>query len=420
MTDTPVLGRRALNRALLERQMLLRRCKLTAAEALERLVGMQAEAPNNPYIGLWSRLEGFCTDELAALIGDRRVVRASLMRATIHLVTARDCLALRPVVQPVLERDVYPNPTYGKDRLERLDMVALLEAGRELLDEKPRTAVELRRLLGPRWPERDPAALAYAVRGLLPAVHVPPRGIWGESGPIALTTVEAWLGKSVDSDPSPDGMVVRYLRAFGPATVADIRTWSRLTGLRQVVERLRSRLRTFRDERGRELFDVPEVPLPDPETPAPPRFLPWLENALLSHDDRSRIISEKHRKIITGERSSAPVILVDGFVAGTWKIEKTPGNATLVIEPFEPLSTEDRDAVWPKKESASSGSSGKAPRRSRSSLSESRIFRGSGTVPIRARWPLDGTARLYQFGAVSAAPDSQAALLPGERDAGCR
>jgi hypothetical protein len=268
-----------------------------------------------------------------------------MMRATIHLLTARDYLESRAVVQPVLDRDVYPNPTYGRERLEGLDMVALLDAGRELLEEKPRTAAELRDLLGPKWPERDPAALAYAVRGLLPVIHIPPRGIWGESGPIALTTVESWLGRSVDSDPSPDRIVVRYLRTFGPATVADMRTWSRLTGLREIVERLRPRLRIFRDERGRELFDVPDASLPDPEIPAPPRFLPWLENALLSHDDRTRIISEEYRKIITGERWNAPVVLVDGFVHGTWKIEATRGKATLVIEPFEPLLKEDRDAV---------------------------------------------------------------------------
>jgi Winged helix DNA-binding domain len=340
-----VLSVRSLNRALLERQMLLGRRKLPVADAIEHLVGMQAEAPNNPYIGLWSRLEDFRADELSEALVERRAVRASLMRATIHLVTARDCLALRAVVQEVLERDVYPNPSYGRERLEGLDMVALLDAGRELLDEKPRTAAELRDLLGPKWPDRDPAALAYAVRGLLPVVHIPPRGIWGESGPVALTTVESWLGKSVYSDPSPDRIVVRYLRVFGPATVADMRTWSRLTGLREVVERLRPRLRIFRDERGRELFDVSDASLPDPEIPAPPRFLPWLENALLSHEDRTRIISEEHRKIITGDRWNAPVVLVDGFVHGTWKIETTRRKATLVIEPFEPLLKEDRDAV---------------------------------------------------------------------------
>ena len=182
-----------------------------------------------------------------------------MMRATIHLLTARDYLALRSVVQPVLERDVLPNPTYGRERLEGPDVDALLAAGRGLLGERPRMAAELRRLLGPRWPERDPAALAYAVRGLLPVVYVPPRGIWGKCGPVALTTVEAWLGRSVDPGREPEEMILRYLAAFGPSTVGDIRTWSGLTGLREVIERLRPRLRAFSDGRGRELFDVPDA-----------------------------------------------------------------------------------------------------------------------------------------------------------------
>jgi hypothetical protein len=343
----PVLGVRALNRALLERQMLLRRRQMSAAEAIEHLVGMQAQEPYDPYVGLWTRLEGFRPDELAALITDRRVVRASLMRATIHLVTGRDCLRLRPVVQSVLERDVYPNSTYGRERLAGLDVGAVLAAGRTLLEERPRTNAELRELLGARWPERDPAALAYAVRGLLPVVHVPPRGVWGVGGPVALTTVEAWLGRGVDPGPEPGEAVLRYLRAFGPATVADIRTWSRLTGLRAVVERLRPRLRTFSDERGRELFDVPDGPLHDAATPAPPRFLPQFDNALLSHDDRTRIVSAECRKrlIAGGGMGSAGTVLVDGFVRGTWKITRQRDTATLRIEPFGPLSKEDRDAV---------------------------------------------------------------------------
>lgn len=203
-----VLNRQALNRALLERQGLLRRQDMPAIDMIAHLVGMQAQEPNDPYVGLWTRLDGFHVEELSSLISDRRAVRASMMRATIHLVTARDCLVLRPVVQPILERDVYSNPTYGRERLEGLDMDALLEAGHELLDEKPRTNAELRTLLEPRWPERDPAALAYAVRGLLPVVHVPPRGIWGESGSVAMTTVEAWLGRGVEPYHEPDEMVL--------------------------------------------------------------------------------------------------------------------------------------------------------------------------------------------------------------------
>ncbi len=336
-----VLGRRALNRALLARQGLLRRWNLSATETIERLVGMQAQSPNAPYIGLWSRVDGFRPDDLGGPIAARRVVRASLMRATIHLVTARDCLALRPVVQPALERDVYANVTYGHERLAGLDVEAVLAAGRTLLAERPRTTAELRRLLGGRWPERDPAALAYAVRNLLPLVHVPPRGLWGVSGPIALTTVEAYLGRGVDPDPRPEEVVLRYLGAFGPATVGDIGTWSGLTGLRAVVERLRPRLRLFRDERGRELLDLPVGPLPGPETPAPPRFLPEYDNALLSHADRTRIVSDEHRVRVFTKGA----LLVDGFARGAWKIVRTRGAATLEIEGFAPLAGQDRREV---------------------------------------------------------------------------
>lgn len=340
-----ILDRRMLNRALLDRQLLLRRQELPATEAIEHLVGMQAQNPDEPYVGLWSRLDGFRHDELAALVTDREVVRASMMRATIHLVTTCDCLALRPVVQPVLERDVYRNNTYGKERLEGLDMDAVLAAGRERLEEEPRTAAELRDLLDSQWPDRDPAALAYAVRGLLPVVHVPPRGIWRESGPIAMTTVEDWLGESVDPDPERDEMILRYLAAFGPATVADMRKWSGLQGLRDDLERLRSHLRTFADEDGRELFDLPDAPRPDPDTTAPPRFLPRFDNVLLSHADRSRIIPAEYRQRVIHDRSAKGRVLVDGFIAGFWSIKREGDEATLLIEPFESVSEPDRAAL---------------------------------------------------------------------------
>jgi hypothetical protein len=220
----------------------------------------------------------------------------------------------------------------------------VLAAGKLLMEERPRTAAELRSLLGPRWPDRDPASLAYAVRGLLPLVHTPPRGLWGESGPVALTTAEAWLGSSVAPERAPDEAMLRYLAAFGPATVADARTWSGLSGLREVFERLRPRLAVFRDERGRELFDAPGAPLPDPETPAPPRFLPAFDNALLSHADRSRIIADEHRGLLSRDPYMRGVLL-DGFVRATWKAERAREKATLLIEPFEPLVAEERDAL---------------------------------------------------------------------------
>ena len=290
-----VLGPRELNRATLERQMLLRRRELPALDAIEHLVGMQAQAPSPPYVGLWTRLEGFRPDELGRLITERRAVRIALMRNTVHLVSAQDCLALRPLMQPVLDRTLYSTRA-NRAHLDGMDIEALVAAGRALLEEKPRTAKELGKLLQEQWPERDPTSLARAIRHLLPLVQVPPRGVWGKSGPAAHTTAEAWLGRPLDPSPSIEDIVLRYLGAFGPATVKDVQTWSGLTRLGEVVERLRPRLRTFSDERGKELFDVPDAPMPDPDIPAPPRFLPEFDNLILSHADRTRFIAEEYRK----------------------------------------------------------------------------------------------------------------------------
>jgi hypothetical protein len=346
-----ILSRRALNRALLERQLLLARSTISVKDAIERLVGIQAQVPTDPYIALWTRLNGFRTDDLAKLINDRRAVRMGLMRGTVHLVTARDALGIRPVVQQVYERifvsargDV--GASTFTSRLAGVDLKALLAAGRKLVDERPRTAAELRPILKKRWPERDAEALAAAVHFLVPLVQVPPRGLWGESGQARHTSLEAWLGKRLGGEASPDQLIVRYLRAFGPATVADARIWSRLTGLREVFERLRPRLRTFRDERGRELFDVPDGVLPDPDTPAPPRFLPEYDNVFLSHDDRSRIAREDFRLSRNSRiEGNFGTVLVDGFIAAIWKISRTAGSATLRVEPVVPLTKGDRAAV---------------------------------------------------------------------------
>ena len=339
------LGPRELNRATLERQMLLRRRKLSAVGAIEHLVGMQAQAPSPPYFGLWTRLEGFRPDELARLIADRRAVRIALMRNTVHLVSARDCRALRPLMQSVLDRTLYASRA-NRANLDGVDIEALVAAGRALLEERPRTAKELGELLQDQWPERDPASLARAIRHLVPLVQVPPRGVWGKSGPAAHTTAEAWLGGPLDPTPSLEEMVLRYLGAFGPATVKDVQIWSGLTRLGEVIERLRPRLLTFLDERGKELFDLPEASRPDPDTPAPPRFLPEFDNLILSHADRTRVIAEEYRKAIASRNGMVPAaFLVDGFAQGTWKIERTRGRATLVIEPFEPLAKGDRDAL---------------------------------------------------------------------------
>jgi hypothetical protein len=218
-------------------------------------------------------------------------------------------------------------------------------AGRTVED-APRTTKDLAALFAEQWPGRDANTMSQSVRYRLPLVQVTPRGVWGMSHQPTWTTVEAWLGRSIDAEPDLDDTILRYLAAFGPATVADIQAWSRLQGLRPHVERLRPRLRAFRNERGQELLDVPEGLLPDPETPAPPRFLPVYDNALLSHADRTRIIAEARRKAIARPNGLFDATyLVDGVVAGTWKLDEDKSRATLHLQPFTEHARADVEAL---------------------------------------------------------------------------
>lgn len=331
-----LLGRRALGRALLARQLLLERRKLPAAEAIEHLVGMQAQEPQAPYIGLWSRIEGFDPEELSGLIERREAVRVSLMRSTIHLATARDCLTLRPLVQPVLGR-TFKGSAYSK-QLGGADLDELLAHGRRLIEERPRTRAELGPLLAERWPDADPGSLSAAVGFLVPGVQVPPRGLWRRSGQARWAGAEAWLGRGLDPSPSRAALLVRYLRAFGPASVKDAQSWSGLTRLREVAGELD--LVAYEDENGTELLDVPDAPLPDESTPAPPRFLAPFDNAILGHADRSRILPRELRDLAYRDRLMR-TFLVDGSVAGTWRVE----DDALLVQPFAPLRRADRDAV---------------------------------------------------------------------------
>jgi Winged helix DNA-binding domain len=335
-----VLTRRALNRALLARQGLLERWSIPVPEAIERLVGLQAQAPNAPYIGLWSRVAGFRTGDLAELMRTRAVVRIALMRSTVHLVTARDCIALRPVVASVLERQLWGGSPWGK-RLAGIDPLALAAAGREILDRQPLTNPELARHLRERFPEHDGESMANAVRNLVPLVQLPPRGIWGVGGVATLATAESWLGAPLEPAGAPDLAILRYLGAFGPASVMDVQAWCGLTRLAEVVERLRPQLVCFRDEQGRELFDLPNAARPDPATPAPPRFLPEYDNVLVSHADRSRIIALDHRERVFTKGA----LLVDGVVRGTWKIRSTRRAAQLEIAAFDRIPARAASAV---------------------------------------------------------------------------
>ncbi|MFD0408093.1 winged helix DNA-binding domain-containing protein [Kitasatospora sp. NPDC127116] len=337
----PVLSRRALGRALLARQHLLARTDQQPAALIHHLGGLQAQAaPQPPYLGLLARLDGFTPERLSTLIEQRAVVRTALQRGTIHLVTAEDCLTLRPLLQPMLDQAM--RTTFGK-RLTGLDLDALAAEARTLVEERPRTFQQLGALLAASRPERDPAALAQAARCRLPLVQVPPRGLWGRGGPAAHTTAEAWLGRPLDPSPGPDGLVLRYLAAFGPASAADLRQWCGLAGLAPVLRRLAPSLRAFRDEQGRQLYDLPEAPRPDEDTPAPVRLVAPFDNLLLSHADRTRVLSEEHRgRVMTRNGIVHGTLLVDGLVAGTWRLT---GDREVTVAPFAPLRPADRRAA---------------------------------------------------------------------------
>ncbi|MFF2076006.1 winged helix DNA-binding domain-containing protein [Kitasatospora sp. NPDC058162] len=336
-----VLGPRALGRALLARQHLLARTGLAPLDVIHHLGGLQAQAvPQPPYLGLLSRLDGFTPEALSTLLEQRAAVRIALQRGTIHLVTAQDCLTLRPLLQPVLDQAL--RSTYGK-RLSGLDPAALAAEARTLVEAQPRTFQQLGALLAATRPDRDPAALAQAARCLLPLVQVPPRGLWGRSGPAAHTTAEAWLGRPLDPAPAPDELVLRYLAAFGPATVADLQKWCGLSRLGPVLKRLMPELLTFLDEQGRLLYDLPEAPRPDPDVPAPVRLVAPFDNLLLSHADRSRVLPERYKdRVMTRNGLVLGTLLVDGLVAGTWRLT---GEQEVVVEPFVRLARADRAAA---------------------------------------------------------------------------
>jgi hypothetical protein len=340
---TQVLGPRALNRATLARQFLLERTTRPVPDVVEHLVGLQAQTPHTWYLGLWSRIAGFRPQDAADRLLDRSLVRIALMRSTIHLVTPRDAHGLRPVVQPVLDRDLFRNQLHGAG-VRGLDVAEVVEAARPLLAERARTPRELGALLQARWPDRPAASLAYAVRNRLPLVQVPPRGLWGRSGSIAHTSAEAWLGDGAGF--SPETVVRRYLAAFGPATVADVQAWSGLTHLKEVVAPMRPELRVFHDERGRELFDLPDAPRPDPGTPAPVRFLYDFDNLLLSHADRSRVCTDEFRRAFVRRNGPVPgAVLVDGFTAAHWTLTHDRDTATLSVRPHRPLTPDETAEV---------------------------------------------------------------------------
>ncbi|MEU7070208.1 winged helix DNA-binding domain-containing protein [Streptomyces narbonensis] len=344
-TKHPVLSRRALNRATLDRQHLLRRAPLGVEDAVAHLLGLQAQNTKPPYYALAARLDDFRPEQLSDLMESRAVARIVTMRSTVHTHTAEDAVALRRLAQPgAIDRELAI--FVGRGGLDGVDLERLAALSRELVEERPRTPKQLREELLKEWPHADPQSLSLAARCLLPLVQVTPRGLWGRGGQVALTTTDVWFGDAVpkgsEEGPDHDGAVLRYLRAFGPASVKDMQTWCGLTRLGEAFERLRPRLLVFQDERGTELFDLPDAPRPDEDTPAPPRFLPEFDNVLLSHADRTRVVAPGIRSRTWQGNRALSVFLLGGLLAGLWHLDEAKDRTTLTIEPFAPVTRAQR------------------------------------------------------------------------------
>ena len=337
------LSLREINRATLQRQMLFERETVSIPAAIERLVGLQAQYPMPPYIGLWTRLRDFRRADLAQIIENRTVLRATLLRATLHMCTAEDYLRFRTTLQPVLAQ---ASQTISKQRGADFDLNTLLAKTQPFLQEKPRTFAEISAMLAEAMPGMDVGAMRYAVRTHLALAQVPAPGKWSYPGNPEFTLAEEWIGRPVDPEDRLGELVRRYLAAFGPASAADMQTWSGLAKLKDVFEMLKPELRVYQDEKGRELYDLPDQALPGGDAPVPARFLPEYDNLLLSHSQRTRVIADEYRArvYLPGLRVRA-TILVDGFVRGAWRIEKTKQAAALIIEPFAPLSAQDQSAL---------------------------------------------------------------------------
>jgi winged helix DNA-binding protein len=337
-----ILKLRDLNRATLARQMLLEREPLSATSAIERLVGLQAQLALPPYIGLWTRLSDFNQESLSGPIENRQIIKATLMRATLHLFTADDYVRFRTTIQPALEQ---AGAAIAKRRGGDFDRAQLLTAARRFIGEKPRTFAEISEMVTKLMPDVDVGSMRYTIRTHLPLVQVPVTGGWSYSNKPEFTLAEAWIGRPISLKENLLEFVRRYLAAFGPASVTDAQTWSGLK-LKDAFEELRPELKIYRDEGRRELFDLPNAPAPDGDQPAPVRFLPEFDNLLLSHSNRRRMLADEYRsRVYLPALRVAATILVDGFVRGAWKIERSKNSAALVIEPFATLTKKDREAL---------------------------------------------------------------------------
>jgi hypothetical protein len=311
--------------------------------AIEQVLALQAQVPRPPHVGLWSRLTAFEREHLLVPLHSRKLVRATSMRGTIHIMTAKDFLAFRGALQPSLTAGW--KTVAGKAPMPPIG--ALVAAGRKFLGRDGYTFNDIRAHLVTQFPKAHDRVMGYAVRTHVPLVQVPTQeDAWGFPADAAFALADEWLKQPVGEGAGAAALISRYLAAFGPATAADIQAWTGLRGIAELIAPLRPKLVTFTDARGRDLVDLPKAPRPDPDTGAPVRFLPEYDSVMIAHADRSRIVDDKFRKVLITKNLIVPAtFLIDGRIAGTWKLERKKSAATLTLAPFVPIKKAARAAL---------------------------------------------------------------------------
>jgi winged helix DNA-binding protein len=332
-----VLTTTELNRATLERQMLLRREPLDVVSAIERLVAIQAQEPAAPFVALWTRVENFRPETLIEALERREVVKATLMRVTLHLVTAGDYLRLHPAVFPLLQAI---SLTRRGNAVTPVDLPRLAEVAAAFAAE-PRLGAELRDHVAAHAPDEDPEILLWRIRRHVPFIHAPGRSVWGFGPRPRFVAPAAWLeGTFATLENATDYLVERYITAFGPASTADLMRWSgrSAAGLRGAIERLEPRLVHYRSESGKPLVDLTGAPLPPAGTPAPPRLLSMWDSAVIGYADKERIVPAEYRGRIVNKRGDYfPTFLIDGRVAGLWRVDAPASPLRIELLPFKPI-----------------------------------------------------------------------------------
>jgi hypothetical protein len=335
------LSTRALNRATLARQMLLERSDAGIVETVEFLGGLQAQQSNDPYIGLWSRLNGFTHEALTELIVGKTLLRATTMRGTLHLHSAPDMVGFRALVQGFLHGQWSGG---FRKRIGDEDKAKVLKAAIRLIDKAPQTAAALQKQLAPKFPTAEPLALTTLLQSHETLIQIPPTRLWGNGVAPLLQRIETYLPDAPEPALTRTALVRRYLAAYGPASINDMQIWCRLTKLSAEFEALRDELITFEDEDGRLLYDLRDAPRPAADTPAPVRFLPLYDNVYLGYDDRRRMLTPATAHLINMFQSFKPAVLIDGQVNAGWAVTASKGEAVLEVTPYRPLlKREQRD-----------------------------------------------------------------------------